>query len=328
MLKNAFRVSFLQDREAGDLLAELCRAVALEKLNLSLLTFCGAGSFSRVNLVVDGGDREKILDLSRPFLTGSRAETSECAVLSIFPHRNNPAVAGAFLEGFAGEDLPIAGLAHSNAALSAIVDEGRVRKTANALFERFLFSPYRTPMDWKLAQKGKEKLYREVVATYQERRPKVYGLEWRDENDLFNVSDRRQGLVESVGRAFHDLASRKIELPFVLSGPCGEDARIHLSFCLPRSGPSAETALRIGREFKVETVPSAALFSMNGPHFSERYGIVNDLLLSFRRAGVTLLALSCAVSSISGVVPSDQIREVVRLIQGCFEVPAVVKRGG
>ncbi len=65
---------------------------------------------------------------------------------------------------------------------------------------------------------------------------------------------------------------------------------------------------------------------MNGPHFGDRYGIVSDLLRSFKKDGVDLLGLNCTIASIIGVVPSPHIQPAIQAIQGCFEVPSVTKK--
>jgi len=45
------------------------------------------------------------------------------------------------------------------------LEAGFDRKRKPCAFEPFTFSAYQTPDDWKLAQEGKEQLYKEVVAT-------------------------------------------------------------------------------------------------------------------------------------------------------------------
>ena len=65
---------------------------------------------------------------------------------------------------------------------------------------------------------------------------------------------------------------------------------------------------------------------MNGPHFGDRYGIVSELLTSLSDRQVHLLALSCTIASISGVVPTRQFEPALKAIQNCFDVPALVKK--
>ena len=76
-------------------------------------------------------------------------------------------------------------MANSPSAISTVLEEHLLIQASSALFGPFAFGAYRTPADWKLAQKGKEQLFKEVIATYQEKHPKTYGLEYQDHQELF-----------------------------------------------------------------------------------------------------------------------------------------------
>jgi aspartokinase len=76
----------------------------------------------------------------------------------------------------------------------------------------------------------------------------------------------------------------------------------------------------------MDSNPSTAVFSMNGPHFGDRYGIASELLSAFEENRIDLLSLSCTIASISGVVPSSQLEATISTIEKCFEVPAVIRK--
>jgi aspartokinase len=80
-------------------------------------------------------------------------------------------------------------------------------------------------------------------------------------------------------------------------------------------------------EIHLEEVISAAMFSMTGPHFGDRYGIASELLRTLNHSGIDLLAFTCTIASIRGVVPVHQIDQAIQAIKTSFEVPAVVKKG-
>ena len=69
-----------------------------------------------------------------------------------------------------------------------------------------------------------------------------------------------------------------------------------------------------------------AVFSMHGPHFGDRYGIASELLRALNTMQVDLLGLSCSVASIVGTLPVAQIQPCLNAIQGCFDIPAVIKK--
>jgi len=74
-------------------------------------------------------------------------------------------------------------------------------------------------------------------------------------------------------------------------------------------------------------ISPVATFSMNGPHFGDRYGIASELLNAFEGNSVHLLGLNCTIASITGVVPAEQIDSTIQAIQTCFEVPSMMNKG-
>jgi aspartokinase len=119
-----------------------------------------------------------------------------------------------------------------------------------------------------------------------------------------------------------------LDLTFLASSPCRDPGKESLALCLPFS--ESETYMRaiecIGPGLDIVTVSPVMTFSMSGPHFGDRYGIASKLLSSLDRRNVELLALSCTVASITGVVFRDQKETAIQAIQDCFEVPSITKR--
>ncbi len=250
------------------------------------------------------------------------------AILSLFPHRNDPHIAGALMQALGKKGIPFEGLAHSQSAISVVLDESALNRAASALFEPFRFGAYRTPADWKLAQKGKEDLHKEVVATYQEQKPKVYCLEWMDHLTLLQVVFQ-SSYEGAVGLIFEELAELGFHLTFLITSPPRTEGEARMVFCLHQALENDVISLTetwLPDAVTVET-PSVALFSMNGPHFGDRYGLVDELITAFDQAGVDLLALSCSIASMAGVVPSGQIQTATDAIRDRFEVPSVIHKG-
>ncbi len=249
------------------------------------------------------------------------------AILSLFPHRNDPHIAGALMQALGKKGIPFDGLAHSQSAISVVLDESTLNRAASALFEPFRFGAYRTPADWKLAQKGKEDLHKEVVATYQEQKPKIYCLEWLEGLTLLQVvfENSYEG---AVGLIFEGLAELGFHLTFLITSPPRAEGEARMVFCVHQALDKEVVSLTqrwLPDAVTVET-PSVVLFSMNGPHFGDRYGLVDELVTAFNEAGVELLALSCSIASMAGVIPSGQIQSATDAIRDRFEVPSVIKK--
>ena len=327
ILKDVVRISLLPPEDMLRFPETLCQALARNRINLPYLTTVRDGNAWGVVLVVDVSDEESSVRLLREGFGRVSASLSRSAVISVFPHKRNPEISGKLLEAFAEEDVEPDGLAISPSAVSVIVGEKSIQKASDALFAPFSFSAYRTPEDWKMAQKGKEKMFKEVMASYQEKKPGVYGLEYGTGQELIQMR-LEKAQVAPVGSSFKSLDCHGVRLAFLATGPSREKGKETLSFCLPASeGATCKHALSIlSPGVAVETISPVTTFSMNGPHFGDRYGIISQLLTAFFENGVTMLALACTVASITGVVPQEDTELAIETIRKRFDVPSVARR--
>jgi aspartokinase len=327
ILKEVEWISLNQSKSDHEFSSEFFYLTAREKINLPFLTFKNEDSVLGLNVIVDSHNAQTISSLIENNFGKINYSTAKAAILSIFPHKSNPEIIGGLLEVFGKEGIEPMTLANSPSAISIVLKEDLINKASAALFDPFSFSAYRTPSDWKAVQKGKEKLYKEVVASYQEKRPKVYALEWQDQQDLLHVKLKSLDLA-IMGATFKDFAQMGLLLTFLISGLSQEMGKTDLVFCLPQTKKFnyADMIRKLLPEDVTVDVSNVAYFSMNGPHFGDRYGIVRDLLNAFINAKIELSALSCSIASITGVLPAEQIHSAIQAIQGCFEVPSVIKK--
>lgn len=302
----------------------LFRILAEHEINLPYVTCVQKKSESwQIDMAVDFKDARTTGRLLSEILGERPTRQSNAAILSIFPHRKKPAVTGALFEAFGQEGIHAKAMAHSPSAISAVLEEQLLLQASSALFGPFAFSAYRTPADWKMAQKGKEKLYKEVVACYQEKHPKVYGLEYQDHQELLHIS-LEPSSMSALGAAFESVSRHGLDLTFLVASRSREKADA-MDLCLPltKRGSNKESIARILDPLQIETHDPVGTFSMNGPHFGDRYGIVRDLLIALETAGVNLMGLSCTIASVTGVVPSSHLALTILAIQNCFDVPSV-----
>lgn len=327
VFKDVARLSLSLSHEAHNHPAEFFKTIARDRINLPYLTCLTQGLSWKINILVEAKDEARMAGLFEKSLGTSIRCASNRAILSIFPHKRNPEITGSLLEVLDQDVLELEGFANSPSTISIVLQAEHLSRASEALFEPFSFSAYRTPSDWKLAQKGKEQLYKEVVATYQEQRPKVYGLEYYDGQELVNLEVGKRDLC-SVGRGLKAFAQSGTNLPFLAKSPFNEEGKASLLMCLP-----SRSERLYGGEFKkmgihIETgsSPDVTVFSMNGPHFGDRYGIAFELLSALNEAKIPLLGLNCTIASITGVVFSSQFKSTIQAIQSCFEVPSVTKK--
>ncbi|MFO7738640.1 MAG: hypothetical protein R6V46_09210 [Desulfatiglandaceae bacterium] len=327
ILRDVVRISRVQPvkDEAGP--ADVFRTLADGRINLPFLT-CGKDNLDwGLNIVIPSNTYRDASSRLQKYAASSWITQAHGSILSVFPHKSDPEVTASLLKVMGAEGLEPEALANSNSAVSTVLKDESVSGITQALFKPFRFSAYRTPADWKLAEKGREKLYKEVVASYQEKKPKVYGLEWRDGQALYRVKLNTRNLCEAE-TAFRQLSRQGIALTFFITSPTREKGETMLSLALPHSKTQHHEKIfeNLPPANVVKKAYPVAHFAMNGPHFGDRYGIASELLTALDSADIDLLGLSCSIASITGIVPAAQIHDAIRAVQGCFEVPSVFKR--
>ncbi|MFC1839208.1 hypothetical protein ACFL1N_06500 [Thermodesulfobacteriota bacterium] len=288
--------------------ALLLESIAKKQINFPYLTCVHTNGYWGLNMLVES-DRGLLLSLLIEEAFGKSCDhTSACAILSIFPHQKDPHILCRIINAFKLNEIKPEAIAISPSAISVVLQEKDINRASASLFGPFSFSAYRTPQDWKLAQKGKEHIYKDVIASYQEKRPKVYGLEYYVNQELDQL-DFQSDSVQST-ECFSKISSTDRILTFAASYPdknCSEET---LGICLS-AGNAGENNKNI-------------IFSMTGPHFGDRYGISHELLASLEKRNVDVLSLSCTIASITGVINRSQLDQTIDGIKDCFEVPMVV----
>lgn len=325
ILKNVSRISVAKDGKGFP--EALFRKIAEQRINLPYATVVAEGACWGLNIVVEAADQEILCRTILENFGDVFTVSPRSAVLSVFPHRRNPEISARLFEAFEQQSLEPDALANSPSTISVVLRQELIDSASHALFEPFTFSAYQTPQDWKLAQEGKEKLYKEVVATYQEKKPKVYGLEVFEGQHLVQIKLNRAKITR-VGASFRGFARLSVNLTFLATSPSREQGKEILAFCLPASQSEAygRVIRRIAPEIDFEETSSVIIFSMNGPHFGDRFGIASELFGSLGTRDVDLLALSCTIASVTGVVPRHQFEPALEAIRERFEVPSVTKR--
>jgi aspartokinase len=327
ILKDMAGFSLLFPEHPDNLPALFCKAIAGKKINLPYITCVQIHGDQSVNIIVDADDGLRTSLVIEEISEKLTSWESEGSILSLFPHKKNPGIIGSLFEVFGQQRLYPDAIANSPSALSIVLKNEDLGRAGDALFEPFSFSAYRSPDDWKLAQKGKEQLYKEVVASYQEQKPKVYALEYSTDQTLMHVSISNEDLI-SLGRSLKAISDMGLEFSFSVVGHDRSEDRKCLSFCLPSDEQDSYIEI-IGNELLVpdeDIIGPVSVFSMNGPHFGDRYGIVSEILTALGNNSVDLLGLSCTIASVTGVVHSSQLNSAVEAIKSIFEVPSIIRK--
>jgi aspartokinase len=168
----------------------------------------------------------------------------------------------------------------------------------------------------------------EITASYWESRIKTYGFQKATDLSLVELTATVRG-VESLGRAFCRMSDLGIEFHLVFSGLSAE--RFLKGYLL--MGRERETLLTefMGRRdsgaegVRVHVISPVDLVFFHGPHFADRYGIMDASLQALASRGLHIMASVCSGSCVYIVVPQGKAEEAASALSEAFEVPKVVR---
>jgi aspartokinase len=314
------------EREEGAL-SSICSQMTEERVNLSLMTHLAGSELGSPETVVcvessDGLCGCSVLEAYAESRGRVRLQPDTC-IISIFPHDLKPGVAGVVMQALARMNIRPRGFASSPSALSVLVASKEQKDSIEAIFQLFELGGYSSPVDWYAAYKGREQVLKEIICTYQEDVIKVYNITCHKELDLWYL-DVPVGDLDRLGELLAAVGETEARMAFLVAQSRSPD-RLRLAFTL-------ESRIRQWAKQRMETVfpglarphhaPAAALF-LHGPHFGDRYGIANALVQALKAAGVTPLGISCAVSSLSVVIPLDRLSETIQMLHLYFQIPDI-----
>jgi len=306
---------------------DVCAPLALKRINLTFLTHVAG---DRVAFCTAAPAGETALTLVKSHCTPEAAVHLQPGtfILSIYPHDKRPEIIGTFIRSLARARLVLHGLASSPSAISAALSSRRKKGAVQELFQHFMFSGFQSPQDFFAAQPPPEEYVQKVVATYQEKVIKVYWIVPQPDLDLWGMVVPTADVLEGFANALLELADLGLAIPFLVAIPGLEGKEFMLSFSTIRSRPGPEYGTDVRLLLKrhlpdinpMRLVPVAGIF-LHGPHFGDRYGIVSAMLRPLEAAGVSLLALSCTISSISLIIRQQELPAALLVLRDVFEAP-------
>jgi hypothetical protein len=204
----------------------------------------------------------------------------------------------------------------------------RVKTAVHRLFENFHFPAFASPEDFFASQSPPEDLVRKVVAEYQEKVIKVYWIVPQPDLDLWGMSISSTDILAGFADALLELGDLGLKVPFLVAIPLRDTGEFLLSFST--AGPQApeERGPRVRSILAkhlpglrpMRLTPVAGIF-LHGPHFGDRYGIAQILTEALEKAHVSLLALSCTISSISLIIRQHELAAAQLVLTNTFAAP-------
>jgi aspartokinase len=252
----------------------------------------------------------------------------DTAIMAVYPHDKRPDIIGGFIRSLARSRSVLYGLASSPAAITGIVEARRQVKAATQLFQDFQFSSFASAEEFFAAQEIPEEYVRRVVATYQEKKIKVYWIVSQPDLDLWAVSISSDQVLEEVADILTQLGGLGLTIPFLIAIPRLRYGELLFAFSTSRPDGSDDQGDHIRRLLHerqpglrpMRLIPVAGIF-LHGPHFGDRYGIVHALVEALENAHVSILALSCTISSISVIIRQHELAAALLVLGQVFEAP-------
>ncbi len=301
--------------------------LAHNRINLTFLTHVAG---DRTALCTTGAVGEGTLALLQN-LAGSRDAFQwqpDIAIVGVYPHDKRPDIIGAFIRSLARSRSMVYGLASSPSAITGILEARRKFKVVDQLFEDFQFSSFASPQDFFGVQEIPEEYYRKVVATYQEKVIKVYWVVAQPDLDLWAVSISTAAILEKIADTLTSFGDLGLTLPFLIAIPRLGTEELLFAFSTARPAGAGDQGGDLRRLLQaslpeirpMRLTPVAGIF-LHGPHFGDRYGIAHALIEALEQAHVSILALSCTISSISVIIRQHELAPAQLVLGKVFEAP-------
>jgi hypothetical protein len=229
-------------------------------------------------------------------------------LVSIYPHRGCLQVPAVLIQILDRNDIPFFHLVSSHAVICVVIGTGDQDRLIDLLEAAFDLPPTHTPYLQEIDQDISQflKKYPETRATYEEEKIKTYGIQVILGLSLYRVQAARNQLAE-ISRHMSGLDPLEKKFHFVSAIP-GADANYELVF-LTDPDPGFPPFM------------AADLISFHGPHFGDRYRILQTALDCLETDRVPLLVAGCTGASISLVVPAGQGTAAQKALARGFEAP-------
>jgi aspartokinase len=252
---------------------------------------------------------------------------SDISRISIFPHAQRPEITAALIKALGAAAIKPHGFASSPSAVTVVISSSDFEIAMGRVFESFEFPACGSYSEWQAVCRLDEQQLSEVKCSYSEQIITIYGFTRQTGLDLWNVSLPIE-YMSGFGAFLSELGELGFNLPFLISNSAPGAKTIQFSFALgadrrERAGQALDKHLP-GRD-RFCRGPVSVLF-LHGPHFGDRYGIADAFVTALRNGDIPILALSCAVSSISAIIAGNDPDKAIEVLSTRFQTPSGKRR--
>jgi aspartokinase len=316
-------------RSEVDPLGNLCSILAADKVNIGLLTHVGDNGYGESITAASAKSSHcfsgYILRVAGSDARYTAETEGDISRISIFPHNQRPEIAGSLITILEAGAIRPYGIASSPSAVTVVLSSSDLETAMERLFDFFEFPACTSYGEWQAVYRMDEHQLSAVRFSYSEHIVTIYGFTSQTGLDLWNLSVQIESMG-GFGAFLSQLGELGFKLPFLVSHSAPAEKVIHFSFTLD------EGRRELANEALDRCLPArncycrrpVSLIFVHGPHFGDRYGIADAFVSALRDGGIPVLALSCAVSSISAVIEGNEPDKAVGALSARFQTP----RGG
>ncbi|MFZ2447896.1 MAG: hypothetical protein WAW37_16185 [Syntrophobacteraceae bacterium] len=309
-----------------DALEDICSGLAAHRINMGLVAYAAPIGTGESMTAVSARSATSLTSFVHPDAgrVGCAWNVIEAVCrISVFPHDKRPDVTAALIGSLNDGGVKPHGFASSPSAITVVISSRDLHAAMERVFDAFSFPACESYREWQSASRAQEGTGPEVRCRYHEDVIHVYDLSRLDGLDLWNVA-LPLDLLGDFGKALLDLGQSRIEMSFLVSGPSTGEGGINFAFCLAAEHRDKATQIfheKIQDRDLSRLGPVLVLF-LHGPHFGDRYGIADALASCLRNSGISPLALSCVMSSISLVIKASDAAQTIKALSTSFQTPA------
>jgi len=318
-------------RRGTDLLGNICSTLAAGRINLGLLTHVADNGLGESITAASALSALRFSGYILEVVGSGECETAEIesdiSRISIFPHAQRPEITAALIKALGAAAIKPHGFASSPSAVTVVISSSDFEIAMGRVFESFEFPACGSYSEWQAVCRLDEQQLSEVKCSYSEQIITIYGFTRQTGLDLWNVSLPIE-YMSGFGAFLSELGELGFNLPFLISNSAPGAKTIQFSFALgadrrERAGQALDKHLP-GRD-RFCRGPVSVLF-LHGPHFGDRYGIADAFVTALRNGDIPILALSCAVSSISAIIAGNDPDKAIEVLSTRFQTPSGKRR--
>jgi aspartokinase len=168
-----------------------------------------------------------------------------------------------------------------------------------------------------LKRRGK---HLDVIAAYWEPQIKTYGF--REDAGLLLVEMKAgRSMLDSLGQELVRLGD--LEIPFHLVFSQVSEGGFISVYLLIRPEWQENLMERVGSNssVRIEVISPADMISFQGPHFGERFGILDAAFQALSSEQIRVIASVCSMSCVYLVLEAGQSEKAASALSNAFEVP-------